>query len=210
MKTAFAILCLPIVAFSARLIAEACCGDAPAATSAETAIISATALEYLRNEPKFISFPVDEFSEKNWQEALQKKRERLEAVRIKLRGEAQQYKGIKVRSEPGVQNVAAIEGAFVGQDPLPPERLEYFNWCLTRRDLVLHVGWHGVFLKETQDNEGSLVEVKIVPIFVGAKGSPRGKINDHCIETWRYSPDGTLTFVKLVPGENTIRGLFGY
>jgi hypothetical protein len=214
MKTVFTVLGLVVVAFAARLIAQACCGDpaaaAPAATPDETPILSATAREFLANEP-IISFPVDEFLEQNMQAALQARRERFAALSIKLRQEAMQYKGIKVRSEPGVRNVAAIEGAFVQQDPIPAERLEYFKPYLTKPDMIIHVGWHGVFLKETQDDQGSLVEVKIVPIFVGARG-PFGMIKDHCIETWRYSPDGTLTFVKLVPGakDKVARGAISY
>jgi hypothetical protein len=156
-----------------------------------------------------ISFEVDEFIELKKAVIGQQLEERAQARYAEARREAERYKGIKVRSEPGVQNVAAIEGAFVRQDPNPAERLEYFNRYLTKRDRIIHVGWHGVFLKETQDDQGSLVEVKIVPIFVSTRGG-FGMIRDHCVETWRYSPDGKLTFVKLVPGENTRRGVIAY
>ncbi|MEX0714136.1 MAG: hypothetical protein WD278_17510 [Pirellulales bacterium] len=178
--------------------------EAPAQAPAEArATLSPAAIEYLTFQEPIIT-------EENMETVLQQRRERLAAVRIKLRQEALQYKGIKVRSEPGVQNVAAIEGAFVGQDPLPPERLQYFNRYLTKRDRIIHVGWHGVFLKETQDDQGSLVEVKIKPVFVSARGG-FGMITDHCIETWRYEAGGKLTFVKLVPGaKKPGRGLILY
>lgn len=114
------------------------------------------------------------------------------------------YQGTRAAANPNAGAQADLQkriaDTFAGTDPVPDDRVKYFDWCLTH-DFVVHIGWN-VSVKSVT---GPLVVVEVSPWFMGTR-TATAHVFDYCLETWVVSGD-TLEFVKLEPGVDTKRGI---
>lgn len=122
------------------------------------------------------------------------------------------YRGTEIKpalqaTEEDLRLQKQICSAFAIQDPCPSDRRTTFDWCFSEAR-VNAVGWYGLIKRAWRTEDYWLVEVQVSPRLAGF-----GAVTftpDYCIETWKYTSDGKLTYVRGVHPDNSKRGvLFG-
>lgn len=137
--------------------------------------------------------------------------EQLKAEMLAVRAEQLSYRGTEIK--PSLQATGEdltlqkqIAAAFANGDPVPTDRKNTFDWCNSFSNLKV-IGWQGVIRRASRATDGWLIEVQVSPRLAGIGATT--STTDYCIETWKYSDEGKLDYVKGVRPERIVRVLMG-